>query len=360
MVLDPPYLQTMSNVQSTETQVNTLSQINAGLSGDMLCTTENFTKKILQSCLDCTEPDALFFIWCSMEQALEYQKIHFSKELQPEGLKALSVCVVNGKKRNTGADVQLPSTTGEFFVVGKKGNAKQACFDKWGVVYEEEEDRPKFLENTFKVPSAWWDRLSTTRYPYEKPRQLMRLFVNYFAQPGQLVFEGFAGTISCGLAALTRNVNLVAVDNNVDTAGFLKSLYSELNTGILDLEGMGDTEDEYDEHEPAQQFVSKHWLGYYRKPVYQLFGPEEFGETSASQGVRQPNFPGSQRPSTGGKQLPMAQVYTGEGEESSAEESAEESAVESFQGGQSRKRPHSSDEEDNASHNSFHEESQDY
>ena len=246
----------MSGVASTEQAVNTLAQINLGLPADRHCTAANFTRRVLESCIEASEDNALFFIWCSLEQAVQYQQIHFSKDLLPLGLKGVSVCVVNGKKRNMGANQQIPSTTAEYFVVAKKGDPTQTSFEKWGEVYDEDHPAPRQMDNVFKVPARWWDSLAN-RYPYEKPRELMRLFVNYFAQPGQLVFEGFAGTISCGLAALTRGINLVAVDNNQDTKPFLEDLYTALFDGIADLGSLDSFWENLDDLPAASLFVTQ-------------------------------------------------------------------------------------------------------
>lgn len=271
-MLDPPYLQSMSANASTNQEVNSLAQINLGLPADRHCTVESFPRRVLESFLEATEENAIGLIWCSLEQALTYMAIHHSKELQPQGLNGMTTCFINGKRRSTNANTQLPAPTTEFFIVVKKGSPNQACWDKWGKKYDEEHPAPKELTNLFKVPQTWWDSLSN-RYPYEKPRELMRLLVGYFAQPGQLVFEGFSGTISCGLAALTRGVNLVAVDNNQETKPFLKDLYEELRTGIRALEDLDDEWSNIEEHPAAHLFVSGEFE---TTPNYVLLGPADF------------------------------------------------------------------------------------
>jgi hypothetical protein len=276
IVLDPPYLQTMSNLPSTDEQVNTLAQINLGLSANQICTTENFTLRILESCLDASEDDAIFFIWCSLEQSLEYIRIHKSGDLAAKGLTAVTHCMVNGKKRIMATNEQLPSSTGEYFVVCKKGLPSQTTFDKWGTVYSEDKPHPKTFPNVFKVPTVWWDSISN-KYPFEKSRKVMRLMVNHFARPGHLVFEGFAGTISCGLAALTCGVNLVAVDNNPDTDIYLQDLYNDLQHGLLEMESLEEDWTALDESPAALMFVTtemeRPW------PHYKLFCPDDWVQT---------------------------------------------------------------------------------
>ena len=242
-----------------------------------------------------------------MEQGLEYQKIHNSEALRAQGLRALSFCSINGKRRAVQSNQQVPSTTGEYFVVVKKGDPNQATFETWGRKYNEQNPPPKDLSNVFNCPQAWWDKLAN-RYPYEKPRRLMRKFVHYFARPGQLVFEGFAGTISCGLAALTCGINLVSVDNNEDTKRYLQVLYRELMAGIHAIEELDEEWSNYEGSE-ASLFVAKN-THFPNAPTYTLFAPEEFHEgipvvdTERSAfthpnppvGLRAPNFQGNQPP----------------------------------------------------------------
>lgn len=289
----------MSNQASTDEEVNTLAQINDGLSPQLFCTAQNFTQRILESCLEASDSNAIFFIWCSLEQALEYLQIHKGGELAEKGLTAVSYCMVNGKKRITANNEQLPSTTGEFFVVVKKGQPAQTTFDKWGAVYSEEKPRPKTFPNDFRVPTLWWDSVSN-QYPFEKPKQVMRMMVNHFARPGQLVFEGFAGTISCGLAALACGVSLVAVDNNPDTEVFLQSLYNQLNLGLNLLEDADGDFDELPDRIESHMFVTRDMEEW---PKYELYCPDEWIQSGvevshteqspflASNPVRSPNFP---------------------------------------------------------------------
>ena len=290
IVLDPPYLQTMSSSSVTDQEVNTLAQVNLGLRSDQV-TPESFTGRILESCLEASEPNAIFLIWCSLEQGMEYMKLHKGKELFDQGLKALSLCSINGKRRAVQANQQIPSTTGEYFIVVKKGDPDQATFEKWGEVYDDANKAPRDLGNVFNVPQSWWDSQSN-RYPYMKPRRLMRMLVNYFARPGQLVFEGFAGTISCGLAALTCGVNLVAVDNNADTKRFLRDLYQELRTGVTALEELDDSRSNLEPH--ASMFMTN---GMVDPPHYELFAPVEWHDsipvvnTEESPFTEQPRLP---------------------------------------------------------------------
>jgi 16S rRNA G966 N2-methylase RsmD len=272
IVLDPPYLQTMSNQPSTDAQVNTLAQINEGLSPNEACTEDNFTKRILESCLDASETHALFFIWCSLEQALQYLQIHKSRDLAEKGLTAVSHCMVNGKKRIMTSNDQVPSTTAEYFIVAKKGQPSQTTFDKWGKAYSSDYPHPTSFPNIFKVPTVWWDSISN-QYPFEKHQTLMRQMVYHFARPGQLVFEGFAGTISCGLAALACGVNLVSVDNNPDTGVYLQGLYNQFNVA---LQLMEDADGEYQELEQRAEsylFVSQDMREW---PKYELYCPADW------------------------------------------------------------------------------------
>ena len=292
----------MSGAGVTDQAVNTLAQVNQGL--DQPIPQDGFCRRILESCLECSEEDAIFFIWCSLEQALEYQRLQFGKELEDQGLRALCVCTVNGKRRGMQANQQLPSSTAEYFVVAKKGDPTQTTFEKWGKVYDEDNPAPKDLGNVFKVPQRWWDSLAN-RYPYEKPRELMRLFVNYFARPGMLVFEGFAGTISCGLAALTSGVNLVAVDNNVDTHRYLEDLYSYLRRGVIALEELCQDRSNIGDFPDSYMFLPSDFSAI---PTYQLYAGEYMHGTvpvvqteqnpfiirlpnPSQSGLRRPNFP---------------------------------------------------------------------
>ena len=102
----------------------------------------------------------------------------------------------------------------------------------------------------------------------------MRLMVNHFARPGMLVFEGFAGTISCGLAALTCGVNLVAIDNNPETEIYLQGLYNDLNHGLAELESLREGYTDLDESPAALQFVTEEME--HPWPHYVLFCPEEW------------------------------------------------------------------------------------
>jgi hypothetical protein len=198
--------------------------------------------------------------------------------------------------------------------VAKKGDPKQTTFTKWGKVYTEEDRPPRDLSNIFSISQSYWDATSN-RYPYEKPKTVMRKFVHHFARPGHLVFEGFAGTISCGLAALTCGVNLVAVDNNGDTKRFLRDLYRELNRGIYALESLDSNWSNIDE--AAYMFVSDDMD---QAPTYSLLAPVEFHDNipiipteddpfSTSQtGIRTANFQRQQTtaPAHSGPPVPPA------------------------------------------------------
>ncbi len=227
VILDPPSLQLVSNTKSTSPVINSLEQVNRDLPEAIeRLTNDNFCFRVLESALEVTTPDAILFIWCSLEQSLKYLQINNGKKLEEKGLKELTVCGINGEKSAFGASQQIPTNAMEFFIVAKKGNPQQTTFSKWGFNYQDGKE-PTFQGSHFVCPNLYWQRLPNT-YSFMKPQELMRDFIHQYSLKGHLIIEGFSGSKSCILGAVTKGANLICVDNNPESEKFTRKMYARL------------------------------------------------------------------------------------------------------------------------------------
>jgi hypothetical protein len=160
VILDPPYIQTYPDTASAQNNLNTLAAINRGLDSELeLLTKENLCSRVLESALEASQVDAIFLIWCSLEQSVEYLNLYKVGTLRERGLTGLTVCTINGKFSQAGSNQnqQIPVNQSEFFIVAKKGTPRQSTFIPWA---PEDPDavEPISQSSHFSTRSKYWNQ----------------------------------------------------------------------------------------------------------------------------------------------------------------------------------------------------------
>jgi hypothetical protein len=229
----------------------------------------------LESALEASQVNAIFLIWCSLEQAVEYLHLHKGGTLREQGLTGLTVCTINGKFSQAGSaqNQQIPVNQTEYFIVAKKGNPRQSTFIPWGPVVAGAVE-PTCQPSHFTCKPSYWNQ-DANLYPYLKPRRLMRDLLHYYCTPGQLIFEGFAGSKSCVLGAIIKRANLVCIDNNPESASHLVRQYQRFQGDAAYFEQWN-----LDGEKPTPDRSCSDWMktGMY-VPNLALYGPDQWNET---------------------------------------------------------------------------------
>jgi 16S rRNA G966 N2-methylase RsmD len=276
VILDPPYIQTYPDSASAQNILNTLAAINRGLDSELEpLTKENLCLRVLESALEASQVDAIFLIWCSLEQSLDYLHLYKGETLRERGLTGLTVCTINGKFSQAGSNQnqQIPVNQSEFFVVAKKGNPRQSTFIPWPSV-DPEAVEPTSQSSHFSTKSKYWNQ-DANLYPYLKPRKVMRDLLHYYCTPGQLIFEGFAGSKSCVLGAIIKGANLVCIDNNPESASHLVRQYQRFQGDAAYFEQWNQS----GSRPNPERNCSDWWKSGMHVPNLAFYGPDEWNET---------------------------------------------------------------------------------
>ena len=180
IVTDPPYLMDyQSNRRKKEDRFDKIKNDKG-----------NYTliQDYLEECHRIMKDNTAIYCFCS------WHNIDFFKNEFEKYFKLKNILVWNKNNHGTGDLKGSYAPKHEFILFGHKGRTLL---------------REKRIADVIDCPKISSNKLT---HPTEKPQDLLEIFIKQSSDEGSIIFDGFMGTGSCGVAAKKLNRNFIGIE----------------------------------------------------------------------------------------------------------------------------------------------------
>ena len=180
IVTDPPYL--MDYQSNRRKKEDRFDKIKNDKGNYMLI------QDYLEECYRIMKDDTAIYCFCS------WHNIDFFKNEFEKHFKLKNILVWNKNNHGTGDLKGSYAPKHEFILFGHKGRTLL---------------REKRIADVIDCPKISSNKLT---HPTEKPQDLLEIFIKQSSDVGSIIFDGFMGTGSCGIAAKKLNRNFIGIE----------------------------------------------------------------------------------------------------------------------------------------------------
>ena len=180
IVTDPPYL--MNYQSNRRKKEDRFDKIKNDKGNYMLI------QDYLEECHRIMKDNTAIYCFCS------WHNIDFFKNEFEKHFKLKNILVWNKNNHGTGDLKGSYAPKHEFILFGHKGRTLL---------------REKRIADVIDCPKISSNKLT---HPTEKPQDLLEIFIKQSSDVGSIIFDGFMGTGSCGIAAKKLNRNFIGVE----------------------------------------------------------------------------------------------------------------------------------------------------
>ena len=180
IVTDPPYL--MDYQSNRRKKGDRFDKIKNDKGNYMLI------QDYLEKCHRIMKDNTAIYCFCS------WHNIDFFKNEFEKHFKLKNILVWNKNNHGTGDLKGSYAPKHEFILFGHKGRTLL---------------REKRIADVIDCPKISSNKLT---HPTEKPQDLLEIFIKQSSDVGSIIFDGFMGTGSCGIAAKKLNRNFIGIE----------------------------------------------------------------------------------------------------------------------------------------------------
>ena len=180
IVTDPPYL--MDYQSNRRKKEDRFDKIKNDKENYMLI------QDYLEECHRIMKDNTAIYCFCS------WHNIDFFKNEFEKHFKLKNILVWNKNNHGTGDLKGSYAPKHEFILFGHKGRTLL---------------REKRIADVIDCPKISSNKLT---HPTEKPQDLLEIFIKQSSDVGSIIFDGFMGTGSCGIAAKKLNRNFIGIE----------------------------------------------------------------------------------------------------------------------------------------------------
>ena len=180
IVTDPPYL--MNYQSNRRKKEDRFDKIKNDKGNYMLI------QDYLEECHRIMKDNTAIYCFCS------WHNIDFFKNEFEKHFKLKNILVWNKNNHGTGDLKGSYAPKHEFILFGHKGRTLL---------------REKRIADVIDCPKISSNKLT---HPTEKPQDLLEIFIKQSSDEGSIIFDGFMGTGSCGIAAKKLNRNFIGIE----------------------------------------------------------------------------------------------------------------------------------------------------
>ena len=180
IVTDPPYL--MDYQSNRRKKEDRFDKIKNDKGNYMLI------QDYLEECHRIMKDNTAIYCFCS------WHNIDFFKNEFEKHFKLKNILVWNKNNHGTGDLKGSYAPKHEFILFGHKGRTLL---------------REKRIADVIDCPKISSNKLT---HPTEKPQYLLETFIKQSSDVGSIIFDGFMGTGSCGIAAKKLNRNFIGIE----------------------------------------------------------------------------------------------------------------------------------------------------
>ena len=180
IVTDPPYL--MNYQSNRRKKEDRFDKIKNDKGSYMLI------QDYLEECHRIMKDNTAIYCFCS------WHNIDFFKNEFEKHFKLKNILVWNKNNHGTGDLKGSYAPKHEFILFGHKGRTLL---------------REKRIADVIDCPKISSNKLT---HPTEKPQDLLEIFIKQSSDVGSIIFDGFMGTGSCGIAAKKLNRNFIGIE----------------------------------------------------------------------------------------------------------------------------------------------------
>ena len=180
IVTDPPYL--MDYQSNRRKKEDRFDKIKNDKGNYMLI------QDYLEECHRIMKDNTAIYCFCS------WHNIGFFKNEFEKHFKLKNILVWNKNNHGTGDLKGSYAPKHEFILFGHKGRTLL---------------REKRIADVIDCPKISSNKLT---HPTEKPQDLLEIFIKQSSDVGSIIFDGFMGTGSCGIAAKKLNRNFIGIE----------------------------------------------------------------------------------------------------------------------------------------------------
>ena len=180
IVTDPPYL--MDYQSNRRKKEDRFDKIKNDKGNYMLI------QYYLEECHRIMKDNTAIYCFCS------WHNIDFFKNEFEKHFKLKNILVWNKNNHGTGDLKGSYAPKHEFILFGHKGRTLL---------------REKRIADVIDCPKISSNKLT---HPTEKPQDLLEIFIKQSSDVGSIIFDGFMGTGSCGIAAKKLNRNFIGIE----------------------------------------------------------------------------------------------------------------------------------------------------
>ena len=180
IVTDPPYL--MDYQSNRRKKEDRFDKIKNDKGNYMLI------QDYLEECYRIMKDNTAIYCFCS------WHNIDFFKNEFEKHFKLKNILVWNKNNHGTGDLKGSYAPKHEFILFGHKGRTLL---------------REKRIADVIDCPKISSNKLT---HPTEKPQDLLEIFIKQSSDVGSIIFDGFMGTGSCGIAAKKLNRNFIGIE----------------------------------------------------------------------------------------------------------------------------------------------------
>ena len=180
IVTDPPYL--MDYQSNRRKKEDRFDKIKNDKGNYMLI------QDYLEECHRIMKDNTAIYCFCS------WHNIDFFKNEFEKHFKLKNILVWNKNNHGTGDLKGSYAPKHEFILFGHKGRTLL---------------REKRIADVIDCPKISSNKLT---HPTEKPQDLLEIFIKQSSDVGSIIFDGFMGTGSCGIAAKKLNRNFIGIE----------------------------------------------------------------------------------------------------------------------------------------------------
>ena len=180
IVTDPPYL--MNYQSNRRKKEDRFDKIKNDKGNYMLI------QDYLEECHRIMKDNTAIYCFCS------WHNIDFFKNEFEKHFKLKNILVWNKNNHGTGDLKGSYAPKHEFILFGHKGRTLL---------------REKRIADVIDCPKISSNKLT---HPTEKPQELLEIFIKQSSDEGSIIFDGFMGTGSCGIAAKKLNRNFIGIE----------------------------------------------------------------------------------------------------------------------------------------------------
>ena len=180
IVTDPPYL--MNYQSNRRKKEDRFDKIKNDKGNYMLI------QDYLEECHRIMKDNTAIYCFCS------WHNIDFFKNEFEKHFKLKNILVWNKNNHGTGDLKGSYAPKHEFILFGHKGRTLL---------------KEKRIADVIDCPKISSNKLT---HPTEKPQDLLEIFIKQSSDEGSIIFDGFMGTGSCGIAAKKLNRNFIGIE----------------------------------------------------------------------------------------------------------------------------------------------------